>query len=63
MDNDEELLSQVSSTVGLDAESLLASFKEEAGLEKDAVLAQLRSAENVTELVQVASTQPDEYTV
>ena len=63
MDNDEELLSQVSSTVGLDAESLLASFKEEVGLEKDAVLAQLRSAENVTELVQVASTQPDEYTV
>ena len=55
LDNDEELLSQVSSSVGLDTDALLATFKEEAGMERDDVLAQLRMADNATELAQLSS--------
>ena len=52
---DDELLGQVSSLVGLDADTMLENLASESGIDKEGVLAQLRTAENSTELVQMAS--------
>ena len=51
MVSDNELLAQVSSLVGLDADTLLDSLASESGMDKQGVLAQICSAENSTELV------------
>ena len=51
IDNDDELLAQVSSLIGLDSEALVDNLEAESGLDKPAILAQLRTAESTNEFV------------
>ena len=51
LDDDRELLAQVSALVGLDTEAMLETFSSEAGLTEENLLAQLRYADSTDEFL------------